>query len=208
LDSGANIECKPNHLVQYAVMGHVYSREILGHKKPRVGILSVGTEAIKGNDLTLEAFRLCEKIPINFIGNVEGHDLFRNRVDVVVCDGFVGNIVLKTCESLAKGMLTWLKAELMKNYKRQLGALLARNAFRAITRRMDPDGYGGAPLLGLNGNVMKAHGAARERAIMNAVRITSDTIQHRINHLITEEIAAATECLARDKSQVPAGAFA
>jgi phosphate acyltransferase len=208
LDSGANIECKPNHLVQYAVMGHVYSREILGHKKPRVGILSVGTEAIKGNDLTLEAFRLCEKIPINFIGNVEGHDLFRNRVDVVVCDGFVGNIVLKTCESLAKGMLTWLKAELMKNYKRQLGALLARNAFRAITRRMDPDGYGGAPLLGLNGNVMKAHGAARERAIMNAVRITSDTIQHRINRLITEEIAAASECLARDKGPVAAGAYA
>jgi phosphate acyltransferase len=208
LDSGANIECKPNHLVQYAVMGHVYSREILGHKKPRVGILSVGTEAVKGNELTLEAFKLCEKIPINFIGNVEGHDLFRNRVDVVVCDGFVGNIVLKTCESLAKGMLTWLKAELMKNYKRQLGALLARNAFRAITRRMDPDGYGGAPLLGLNGNVMKAHGSARERAIMNAVRITSDTIQHRINRLITEEIAAAMECLARDKNHVAASAYA
>ena len=208
LDSGANIESKPNHLLQYAVMGHVYSREILGHKKPRVGILSVGTEAIKGNELTLEAFRLCEKIPINFIGNVEGHDLFRNRVDVVVCDGFVGNIVLKTCESLAKGMLTWLKAELMKNYKRQLGALLARNAFRAITRRMDPDGYGGAPLLGLNGNVMKAHGAARERAIMNAVRITGDTIQHRINRLITEEIATAMECLARDKNQVAASAYA
>ena len=208
LDSGANIECKPVHLMQYAVMGHVYSREILGHKKPRVGILSVGTEAIKGNELTLEAFKLCEKVPIHFIGNVEGHDLFRNRVDVVVCDGFVGNVVLKTCESLAKGMLNWLKAELMKNYKRQLGALLARNAFRAITRRMDPDGYGGAPLLGLNGNVMKAHGSARERAIMNAVRITSDTIQHRINQRITEEIAAATECLAREKNPVTAGAYA
>jgi glycerol-3-phosphate acyltransferase PlsX len=208
LDSGANIECKPIHLAQYAVMGHVYSREILGHKKPRVGILSVGTEAIKGNELTLEAFKLCEKLPIHFIGNVEGHDLFRNRVDVVVCDGFVGNIVLKTCESLAKGMLTWLKTELMKNFKRQLGALLARNAFRAITRRMDPDGYGGAPLLGLNGNVMKAHGAARERAIMNAMHITSETIQHHINRQITEEIAAAAECLARDKNDVAASAFA
>ncbi len=208
LDSGANIECKPVHLVQYAVMGHVYSREILGHKKPRVGILSVGTEAIKGNELTLEAFRLCEKIPIHFIGNVEGHDLFRNRVDVVVCDGFVGNVVLKTCESLAKGMLTWLKQELMKNFKRQLGALLARNAFRAITRRMDPDGYGGAPLLGLNGNVMKAHGSARERAIMNAIRMTSETIQHRINRQITEEIATAMDCLNRDKREVAARAFA
>jgi glycerol-3-phosphate acyltransferase PlsX len=208
LDSGANIECKPIHLVQYAVMGHVYSREILGHKKPRVGILSVGTEAIKGNELTLEAFRLCEKLPIHFIGNVEGHDLFRNRVDVVICDGFVGNIVLKTCESLAKGMLTWLKEELMKNLKRQLGALLAKNAFRAIVRRMDPDSYGGAPLLGLNGNVMKAHGSARERAIMNAIRTTSETIQHRINRQITEEIAAAMEYLERDKRGVAAGAFA
>jgi phosphate acyltransferase len=158
--------------------------------------------------LTLEAYKLCSKIPINFIGNVEGHDLFRNRVDVVVCDGFVGNIVLKTCESLAKGMLTWLKAELMQNLKRKLGALLARNAFRAITRRMDPDGYGGAPLLGLNGIVMKAHGSARERAIMHAVRITSDAIQHHINQRITEEIAAATQCLAREGSRRATAAFA
>jgi phosphate acyltransferase len=208
LDSGANIDCKPIHLAQYAVMGHVYSREILGYKKPRVGILSVGTEAIKGNELTLEAYKLCEKIPIHFIGNVEGHDLFRNRVDVVVCDGFVGNVVLKTCESLAKGMLNWLKAELMQNLKRKLGALLARNAFRAITRRMDPDGYGGAPLLGLNGNVMKAHGAARERAIMHAVRVTSDAIQHQINQRITQEIAAAHDCLAREGHGIAAAAFA
>jgi glycerol-3-phosphate acyltransferase PlsX len=120
----------------------------------------------------------------------------------------VGNIVLKTCESLAKGMLTWLKEELMKNLKRQLGALLAKNAFRAIVRRMDPDSYGGAPLLGLNGNVMKAHGSARERAIMNAIRTTSETIQHRINRQITEEIAAAMEYLDRDKRGVAAGAFA
>jgi phosphate acyltransferase len=208
LDSGANIDCKPIHLVQYAIMGHVYSRDILGYASPRVGILSIGTEAVKGNELTLEAYRLCSKIPINFIGNVEGHDLFRNRVDVVVCDGFVGNIVLKTCESLAKGMLTWLKAELMQNLKRKLGALLARNAFRAITRRMDPDGYGGAPLLGLNGIVMKAHGSARERAIMHAVRITSDAIHYHINQHITEEIAAATQCLAREGFVVPTAAFA
>lgn len=208
LDSGANIECKPIHLVQYAVMGHVYSREILGCRKPRVGILSVGTEAIKGNELTLEAHRLCQRIPLNFIGNVEGHDLFRNRVDVVVCDGFVGNVVLKTCESLAKGILSWLKAELTQNPKRQLGALLARNAFRAIMRRLDPDAYGGAPLLGLNGHVMKAHGSARERAIMNAIRVTTETIQHHINHHITEELAAATECLAREGSAFTTAAIA
>jgi phosphate acyltransferase len=196
LDAGANIDCKPLHLVHYAVMGHVYSREILGYRQPRVGILSVGTEEIKGNELTLEAYKLCRKLDINFIGNVEGHDLFRNRVEVVVCDGFVGNIVLKTCESLAKGLLTWLKAELTQNLKRRIGALLARNAFRAIMRRMDPDSYGGAPLLGLNGHVMKAHGSAREKAIMNAIRVTTEIIQHDINRHIAAQITAANEAVA------------
>src|SRR5258706_1700126 len=162
LDSGANIECKPLHLAQYAIMGSIYSREILGYKKPRVGVLSVGTEETKGNELTLEAFRLCKLLDINFVGNVEGYDLFNNRVDVVVCDGFVGNVVLKTCESLAMAMFTMLKRELTTNPKRQLGALLAQNAFRAIKRRMDSEVAGGAPLLGFKGTVMKAHGSARE----------------------------------------------
>ncbi len=197
LDSGANIDCKPLHLLQYAIMGSVYSREILGHRSPRVGILSVGTEEIKGNELTLEAYKLCKRVDINFIGNVEGHDLFNNRVDVVICDGFVGNIVLKTCESLARGMLLWLKTELKANLKRKIGALLAQNAFRTIVRRMDPDGYGGAPLLGLNGNVMKAHGSARERAIMNALRVTTEAIQHDINRHMMREIAAAQELFLR-----------
>src|SRR6185369_8143271 len=119
------------------------------------------------------------------------HDLFHNKVDVVVCDGFVGNIVLKTLEGFAKGLLAWLKAELTKNPKRMLGALLARNALRTVKRRMDPDAYGGAPLLGLNGNVMKAHGSASERAIMNAIRVSTEAVQHRINQIICDEIAAA-----------------
>src|SRR5262249_10756654 len=151
LDSGANIECKPIHLAQYAVMGSIYSREILGYKNPRVGILSIGTEDSKGNDLTLSAFKLCKQLNINFIGNVEGHDLFKAKVDVVICDGFVGNIVLKTCESLPTAMFSMLKRERTANPRRQLGALLAQNAFRAIKRRMDPEGHGGAPLLGFNG---------------------------------------------------------
>ena len=134
------IECKPLHLVHYAIMGSIYSREILGYENPRVGILSIGTEDTKGNELTLEAFKLCKQLDLNFIGNVEGHDLFRNHVDVVVCDGFVGNIVLKTCESLAKAMFSMLKRELTANPRRQLGALLAQNAFRSIKRRMDPEG--------------------------------------------------------------------
>jgi glycerol-3-phosphate acyltransferase PlsX len=206
LDSGANIDCRPQHLLQYAVMGSVYSREILGVASPRVGILSVGTEEMKGNELTLEAYKLCKKVQINFIGNVEGHDLFNNRVDVVICDGFVGNVVLKTCESLARGMLLWLKSELKANLKRKVGALLAQNAFRTIVRRMDPDSYGGAPLLGLNGHVMKAHGSARERAIMNALLLTAESIRHNLNQHIVMELAAARDALGA--ALLPQGAAA
>jgi len=196
LDSGANIECKPLHLAQYAVMGSIYSREILGCQNPRVGILSIGTEDSKGNELTLEAFKLCRQLDLNFIGNVEGHDLFKNHVDVVVCDGFVGNIVLKTCESLALALFSMLKRELTASARRQLGALLAQNAFRAIRRRMDPEVYGGAPLLGFNGAVLKAHGSARERAITSAIRVTTENLQHQVKDRIAEAIARANERLA------------
>jgi glycerol-3-phosphate acyltransferase PlsX len=204
LDSGANTECKPVHLAQYAVMGSVYSREILGYKRPRVGLLSVGTEEGKGNDLTREAFRLCRELDINFVGNVEGHCLFSNKVDVVICDGFVGNIVLKTCESLAMGMFGMLKTELGRSTKRRIGAYLAQDALRAIKRRMDPEGHGGAPLLGLNGIVMKAHGSAKERAIMSAIRITTETVQQQINQVMVNEIGRANERLAGLKAEVPA----
>jgi len=193
LDSGANIECKPVHLAHFAVMGSIYSREILGYRNPRVGILSIGTEEGKGNELTLQAYKLCKLLDLNFIGNVEGHDLFENHVDVVICDGFVGNIVLKTCESLAMGIFAMLKRELTANPSRQLGALLAKNAFRTIKRRLDPEVHGGAPLLGFNGPVMKAHGSARERAIANAIRITSESVQHQLNQVMTTEIARANE---------------
>lgn len=208
LDAGANVECRPVHLAHYAIMGSVYSREILGYQRPRVGLLNVGTEEVKGNDLTQEAFKLCKQIDLNFIGNVEGHDLFENRVDVVVCDGFVGNIVLKTCESLALGIFGWLRRELKSSPKRILGALLVKGALRTIKRRMDPDGYGGAPLLGLNGNVMITHGSARERAIMNAIRVTSESIQHHVNDLICQEIARANERFAAAKAGPPVAAYA
>lgn len=204
LDSGANIECKPVHLAHYAVMGSIYSREVLGCKNPRVGILSIGTEDSKGNELTLQAFKLCKQLDLNFMGNVEGHDLFRNHVDVVVCDGFVGNIVLKSCESLALAMFSLLKRELKANPGRQLGALLAQNAFRAIRRRMDPEVYGGAPLLGFQGAVLKAHGSARERAITSAIRVSTETVRHDVNHLIAHEIARANERLAHQEPQAAA----
>jgi glycerol-3-phosphate acyltransferase PlsX len=204
LDSGANIECKPVHLAQYAVMGSIYSREVLGCQNPRVGVLSIGTEDSKGNELTREAFKLCKQLELNFLGNVEGHDLFKNHVDVVICDGFVGNIVLKTCESLALAMFSMLKRELTASPQRQLGALLAQNAFRAIRRRMDPEVYGGAPLLGFNGAVMKAHGSARERAITSALRVTTENLQHKVNQLIAQEIAQANERLGLAESPAAA----
>jgi glycerol-3-phosphate acyltransferase PlsX len=203
LDAGANTECKPIHLLQYAVMGSIYSRTVLGYSKPRVALLSNGTEEGKGNDLTREAYQLCKQIDINFIGYIEGHGLFANAADVVICDGFIGNIVLKTCESLALGMVSMLKRELSRNPKRQLGAYLAQNALRAIKRRMDPEAYGGAPLLGLNGTVMKAHGSAREKAIMNAIRITMDTLQHQVTQVIAKEIQSATERLGSNHSESP-----
>lgn len=195
LDAGANIDCTPVNLLHYSVMGSVYAREALGYSSPRVGILSIGTEDSKGNELTLDAFKLCKKVDINFVGNIEGHDLFRDAVDVVVCDGFVGNIVLKTCESLAMAMFSFMKRELTRSVKRQLGALLAQNAFRTIKSRMDPEVYGGAPLLGFNGIVMKAHGSAREKAIANAIRVTQDTVKHKVNMVIAEEIKYANDRL-------------
>ena len=198
LDAGANIECKPFHLAQFAVMGNVYSREILKRKNPRVGILSIGTEETKGNELTLETFKLCKKLDLNFIGNVEGHDLFKDHVDVVVCDGFVGNIVLKTVESLAVAMFSMLKRELMHSAQRKLGAYLAKGAFHSIRRRMDPEVYGGAPLLGFNGLVFKAHASARERAVTSAIRVTANAVKTQINQLIARDIAAANQILAAE----------
>jgi glycerol-3-phosphate acyltransferase PlsX len=198
LDAGANVECKPIHLAQFAVMGNAFSREVLKRKNPRVGILSNGTEDTKGNDLTLEAFRLCKKLDFNFIGNIEGHDLFKDHVDVVVCDGFVGNIVLKTAESLAVAVFQMLKHELMHTTQRKLGAYLAKGAFHAIRRRMDPDVHGGAPMLGFNGLVFKAHASARDKAVTSAIRATVNALKNQINETIARDIAAANKILAAE----------
>jgi glycerol-3-phosphate acyltransferase PlsX len=195
LDAGANIECKPWHLAEFAILGSVYMREIGGCKSPRVGILSNGTEDNKGTDLTRAALRICRQLNLNFVGHIEGHDLFNNKVEVVVTDGFTGNIVLKTCESMARGIFAWLKSELTQNPKRQLGALLAQNAFRAIKRRLDSENHGGAPLLGLNGLVFKAHASSREKAILNAIRVACDAIEHNVNAAILREMASAKAAL-------------
>ena len=202
LDAGANAECKPLHLAQFAIMGNVYSREILGNANPRIGVLSNGKEEMKGNDLTREAVELCRQLDLNTLGYVEGHDLFEDQVDVVVVDGFIGNIVLKTCESMGKAIKVMLETELTRNPLRKLGAALAYGGIRQIKRRMNPDNYGGAPLLGLNGTVIKAHGSARALAIKNAIRVATETIQHHIHDLITQEIARAKERLAMVKTPV------
>lgn len=191
LDAGANVECRPLHLLQFAIMGSAYARRVMHVSKPRVGLLSVGTEDIKGNDLTQETFKLCKQVDLNFIGNVEGHDLFLNRVDVVVCDGFTGNIVLKTCEGLATGLFRWLRKELSRSPKRAMGALLAKGAFVAIKDRIDPEAHGGAPLLGLNGHVVIAHGSSREHAIMNAIRQAAEAIRTNFNDALTHQIEDA-----------------
>ena len=201
IDAGANPVCEPRHLAQFGVMGNLYAREILGQKKPRVGVLSNGSEESKGNDLTREAARLCALLDFNFIGYVEGFHLFEDGVDVVVTDGFTGNVVLKAAESLGYAMMHLLKGELTKSPLRIFGALLARGAFRDLKRRLDPEVYGGAVLLGLNGIVIKMHGSARARAVSNAIRVAAEEIRHDINQKLLTEIKRANERLAAAKTE-------
>jgi len=202
LDAGANATAEPSHLAQFAVMGSAYAHEILGLERPRVGVLSNGTEESKGTDLTREAAKLCAKLDLNFIGYVEGFDLFNDGVDVVVCDGFIGNIVLKTAESLSRAIGHMLKSEISANPLRQFGALLAKGAFTGLKRRVDPEVYGGAALLGLNGVVIKAHGSSRERAIASAVRVAAQEIKHNLNHTLIAQIARANVRLAEPAAAV------
>ena len=202
LDAGANATAEPSHLAQFAVMGSVYAHEILGLERPRVGVLSNGTEESKGNDLTRETAKLCAKLDLNFIGYVEGFDLFNDGVDVVVCDGFIGNIVLKTAESLSRAIGHMLKSEISVSPLRQFGALLAKGAFNGLKRRVDPEVYGGAALLGLNGVVIKAHGSSRERAIASAVRVAAQEIKHNLNHTLIAQIARANARLAEPAAAV------
>ena len=189
IDAGANVDSEPKHLLQFGIMGSVYSREVMGRENPRVGLMSIGSEASKGNELTRDAYKELSQAKINFIGNVEGHDLFNQPVDVVVCDGFVGNVILKTSESLAGAIFSWLKRELKKDLVRQAGAMLAKEAFYTIRRKTNTEEYGGMPLLGVNGICIKAHGNSSPKAIRNAIRVASEAVAHKVNPHIIEEIA-------------------
>jgi len=188
MDGGANLEPHPINLVQYGIMGSLYSRQILGYASPRVGVFSMGSEEMKGNELTLETHRLLKATNLNFIGNIDGHDLFANIADVVVADAFVGNAVLKACESTCRLVTGWLKEEIRRNPLRMAGGLLAAGAFRALRRKTDPDEYGGAVLLGVNGICIKAHGASSPKAIKNAIRIATEFVKAQFNERIIEEV--------------------
>jgi glycerol-3-phosphate acyltransferase PlsX len=195
IDAGATPDCTSLNLAQFAIMGTLYSQKILQTSRPRVGILNNGSEEIKGNELTKEAHQLLQKLDINYVGYVEGHDLFADKVEVVVTDGFLGNVVLKTCEGMGRAVSNVLKRELALSPIRKLGKILAGKALLALKERLNPDAYGGAPLLGLNGNVIKAHGRAREIAIKNAIRVATETISHHLNDSIIQQIAKANEVL-------------
>lgn len=188
IDAGANIDPTPEDIVGYAVMGSIYVREILGRKAPSVGLMSIGTEETKGNDFTKECFKLLTPAPINFIGNVEGHGLFSKPVDVVVTDGFIGNILLKTVEGLSTSIFSWLKFEFKKSPVRMLGAWISKGAFLAIRKQINTEEYGGTPLLGVNGICIKAHGNATPKTIKNAVRVAREFVAQKVNDRIVEAI--------------------
>jgi glycerol-3-phosphate acyltransferase PlsX len=191
IDAGANPEAKPEHLVHNAILGANYAKVILGVTSPRVGLLTIGTEEGKGNSLITETHELLKKLGhnIHYAGPIEGFQVFRDTVDVVVCDGFVGNTLLKTWESLAKFITGMLKQELKANPARVAGALLAKGAFDALKTRMNPDRYGGAPLLGVRGNVLKAHGSSNRHAMASAIRAAAKIIRQDLYQHTVQDIA-------------------
>ncbi|HZV59268.1 MAG TPA: phosphate acyltransferase PlsX [Candidatus Eremiobacteraceae bacterium] len=191
LDVGANVDSKPEHLVQFAVMGEIYYRATFGSKKPRVGLLSVGEEEIKGNELTRAVYERLKKLPVHFVGNVEGGDLFSGKVDVIVCDGFVGNIALKICEGLALEIFGLLKKSIKSSLSSQVGYLFSRNAYKGLKQTIDYTEYGGAPLLGLRGVSVIAHGRSNANAIKNAIRVAAGLARARMNEKIEEELLLA-----------------
>jgi phosphate acyltransferase len=190
LDVGANVDCKPDNLCQFAVMGEIYCRQMLGIRRPRVGLLSIGEEESKGNELTREAFQLLKQLPLNFVGNVEGRDLYNGKVDVIVADGFVGNVALKTSEGVANLVRYVLKESLRATITRQVGYLLSRSAFADFKKRLDYSEYGGAPLLGVKGACIITHGSSNANAIKNAIRVAGEFARRDINAAIEKELAA------------------
>jgi glycerol-3-phosphate acyltransferase PlsX len=190
LDVGANVDCKPHHLEQFAIMGDIYFRNMFGTPRPRVGLLSIGEEEGKGNEVTREAYQALKQLPLNFIGNVEGRDLYSGSVDVIVADGFVGNVVLKASEGVVSLVRATLKDTLAATITRQVGYLLSRSAFSDFKKRLDHTEYGGAPLLGVKGACFITHGSSNANAIKNAIRVASEFVDRNITLNIENELAA------------------
>ena len=190
LDSGATVECRPQHLVQFAVMGSAYARMALGVESPRVGLLSVGEEESKGNELTREAHQLLKSAPVRFVGNVEGRDVYSGEADVIVCDGFTGNVTLKISEGVVETVERLLHEELSATVGTRVGYLLSREAFRRFRKRVDYAEYGGAPLVGLDGLCVIGHGRSSAKAVRSAVMMTAKLVNERLLDRLTQEVAA------------------
>jgi glycerol-3-phosphate acyltransferase PlsX len=185
MDVGANVDCRPQHLFQFGVMGAAFSDNLFKIKKPSIGLLSIGEEGGKGNVLVKSAHELFRKSSLNFIGNVEGRDIFQGDVDVIVCDGFVGNVCLKVSEGLAEAIISMLRTEMSKSFMAKMGYLLARKAFGNFGKRVDYAEYGGAPLLGVNGTGIVCHGRSNAKAIKNAIKVAAEMIRSKVNdHII------------------------
>lgn len=193
IDVGANIDSTPLHLLHYGVMGVSYCKYILGRENPAVGLLNIGQEESKGTEVIKEARQLFEKTKMNFVGNIEATDIYSGKVDVVVCDGFVGNIVLKVAESFAKNTGEYLKRELTKSLLPKIGAILSLSAYRAIRKKTDYTETGGAPLLGVDGRVIIAHGSSNAKAIKNAIRAAMEYVEHKLNQHIIEDLKKLNE---------------
>jgi glycerol-3-phosphate acyltransferase PlsX len=190
LDAGATMECRPQHLVQFAVMGAAYARVALGCVSPRVGLLSVGEEESKGNELTREAHQLLKSAPVQFVGNVEGRDVYAGEADVIVCDGFTGNVTLKISEGLVETVERILHDELSATFGTRVGYLLSRQAFRRFRKRVDASEYGGAPLVGLNGLCVVGHGRSSAKAVRNAVAMAARFVEEGLLERLSKEVAA------------------
>ena len=206
IDVGANVDSKPENLQQFAIMGDVYFRTIFAGRfptsdHPRVGVLSIGEEESKGNELTKEAYKLIKELPLNFVGNVEGRDLFNGQADVLVCDGFVGNVALKISEGMAETVRFLLKQSLQATITRQVGFMLSRQAFVDFKKRLDYSEYGGAPLLGIKGVCIISHGSSNGNAIKNAIRVANEFATSRMNGVIEKEVGAAGSRLENHNSR-------
>jgi glycerol-3-phosphate acyltransferase PlsX len=188
IDAGANIHCDPNNLLQFALMGNTYSKVILGIEEPKVALVSTGEEDTKGNELTRETFKLLKEADLNFMGNIDGKDIFSGNINVIVCDGFTGNVILKTSEGLADTLIKMLKREIAKLTTGRIGYLLMKPALRQFKKKTDYDEYGGAPLLGINGTCIISHGRSTSKAIKNAIKVAADFSAKKVHETISLEI--------------------